>query len=83
MKAHASSRYLRWLPGVQLLRNYDLSMLQHDVVAGLVLLPPILLNTLFKAGSAVAITGWRKGWPGVSVLLASAAAPLLALPFFL
>jgi uncharacterized membrane protein (DUF4010 family) len=39
--------------------------------AGLVLLPPVLLNTLFKTGTAVALAGWRKSWPGAAALLAS------------
>jgi uncharacterized membrane protein (DUF4010 family) len=39
--------------------------------AGLVLLPPVLLNTLFKTGTAVALAGWRKTWPGAVALLAS------------
>jgi uncharacterized membrane protein (DUF4010 family) len=40
-------------------------------VAGLVLLPPVLLNTLFKAATAVALAGWHRVWPGVAALLAS------------
>lgn len=47
--------------------------------AGLVLLPPVLLNTLFKTGTAVALAGWRKTWPGAAALLASTAACLLTL----
>jgi uncharacterized membrane protein (DUF4010 family) len=42
--------------------------------AGLVLLPPVLLNTLFKTGTAVALAGWSKTWPGAAALLASFAA---------
>lgn len=42
--------------------------------AGLVLLPPVLLNTLFKAGTAITIAGWRKSWPAVAALVAGAAA---------
>lgn len=42
--------------------------------AGLILLPPVLLNTLFKTGTAVALAGWRKTWPGATALLASLAA---------
>lgn len=48
-------------------------------VAGLVLLPPVLLNTLFKTGTAVALAGWRKTWTGAATLLASTVACLLAL----
>ena len=49
-------------------------------VAGLVLLPPVLLNTLFKAGAAISIAGWQKAWPAAATLLAAAAASLAALP---
>ncbi len=52
-------------------------------VAGLVLLPPVLLNTLFKTGTAIALAGWRKAWPGAAALLASAAACGCALVFVL
>lgn len=46
--------------------------------AGLVLLPPIMLNTLFKAGVALSVGGWRRSWPAAATLIAScvaAAAP--------
>ena len=49
-------------------------------VAGLILLPPVLLNTLFKAGAAISIAGWHKAWPAAATLLAAAAASLAALP---
>ena len=52
-------------------------------LAALVLMPPILLNTLIKAAMAVAVAGRRKAAPGALVLLASALAPLAALPFLL
>ncbi len=52
-------------------------------IAGLILLPPILLNTLFKAGITVSIAGWRRGWPGALALLLSTLAALAALPFAL
>ena len=29
----------------------------------IMLLPPILLNTLFKAGVLLSIAGWKRGWP--------------------
>ena len=45
-------------------------------IAGLVLLPPGLLNTLFKAGTAVGIAGWRNVWPAAVTLLAAVAAAL-------
>jgi uncharacterized membrane protein (DUF4010 family) len=47
-------------------------------VAGLVLLPPIILNTLLKAGIAVTIGG-KRGWPAAATLVASAVAALLPL----
>jgi len=46
--------------------------------AGLVLLPPILLNTLLKAGIALTLGG-RRAWPAALVLLASLVAALLPL----
>ena len=49
-------------------------------VAGLILLPPVLLNTLFKAGAAISIAGWHKAWPAAATLRAAAAASLAALP---
>lgn len=42
-------------------------------VAGLVLAPPVLLNTLFKAGIALS-AGWRRGSPSAVSLFAAAAA---------
>jgi len=47
-------------------------------IAGLVLLPPILLNTLLKAGIVLS-GGARRGWPAAAALIASAAAALLPL----
>lgn len=52
-------------------------------VAGLVLLPPVVLNTLFKAGTLVSIGGWRRGGPGAAALAASAIAAVATLPFML
>ncbi|WP_088311260.1 MgtC/SapB family protein [Novosphingobium sp. B 225] len=49
----------------------------------LVLMPPVLLNTAIKAGTAIGIAGWRKGWPGAAVLLASLGASLATLPLLL
>lgn len=43
-------------------------------VAGAVLAVPIVLNTLFKAGIALSVGGWRRGILGAWPLLASAAA---------
>lgn len=52
-------------------------------LAALILMPPILLNTLVKAGAAIALAGWRKAWSGAATLAASTAAALAALPFLL
>ncbi len=49
----------------------------------LVLMPPVLLNTAIKAGTAIGISGWRKAWPGAAVLIASLIASLAALPLLL
>lgn len=51
-------------------------------VAGLVLLPPVVLNTLFKAATAVSLAGWRECRAGALSLVAAAlaaAAPLAIL----
>ncbi len=50
-------------------------------LAGLVLVPPMLLNTLFKSATLISLAGWRKGWPGAAALLASVAACLLVVLF--
>ena len=46
--------------------------------AALVLVPPVMLNTAFKAATALALAGWRKAWPGAAVLGASLVAGLAA-----
>jgi uncharacterized membrane protein (DUF4010 family) len=46
-------------------------------VAGLVLVPPVVLNSLFKAGVLVSVGGWRRSWPGAAALLASVVAVLV------
>ncbi|WP_310532394.1 DUF4010 domain-containing protein [Novosphingobium sp.] len=43
-------------------------------MAGLVLAPPIILNTIIKAGMAATMAGGHKGWPGAIALAASAVA---------
>ena len=45
-----SGGWQRWLPGVQMLRGYDIAWLRHDVVAGLV-----LAAMLVPAGIAYAV----------------------------
>lgn len=55
----------------------------HSTIAGLVLLPPIFLNTLFKAGVAVSIAGWRQARPALWTLGLTAMALLAAVPLAL
>lgn len=50
-------------------------------LAALILMPPVLLNTLIKAGAAITLAGWAKAWRGAVVLGASTVAALVALPF--
>ncbi|WP_296678683.1 DUF4010 domain-containing protein, partial [Novosphingobium sp.] len=50
-------------------------------IAGLVLLPPVLLNTLFKAATAIGLAGWRAVWPGAATLLAAVVAAAAPLPW--
>jgi uncharacterized membrane protein (DUF4010 family) len=50
-------------------------------LAALILMPPVLLNTLIKAGAAIGLAGWAKAWRGAVVLGASTVAALVALPF--
>ena len=46
-------------------------------VAGLVLVPPVVLNSVFKAGVLVSVGGGRRAWPGAAALLASVVAVLV------
>lgn len=48
--------------------------------AGLILTPPIVLNTLFKAGTVVSLTGWQRGKAAAAALSLSAVATLAAIP---
>jgi len=52
-------------------------------LAALILMPPVLLNTLIKAGAAIGLAGWQQAWRSAAVLLASALAALAALPWLL
>lgn len=52
-------------------------------LAALILMPPVLLNTLIKAGGAIALAGWQQAWRSAAVLAGSALAALGALPFLL
>jgi high affinity sulfate transporter 1 len=63
----------RWLPGVQMLRQYEAAWLRHDVVAGLV-----LAAMLVPAGIAYAVAS---GVPGIYGLYATIV-PLLAYAVF-
>ncbi len=63
----------RWLPGLQLLRRYELSWLRHDIVAGIV-----LTTMLVPVGIAYAEAS---GVPGIYGLYATIV-PLLAYAIF-
>ena len=52
-------------------------------LAALILMPPVLLNTLIKAGAAIGLAGWRQAWRGAAILAASTVTALGALPFLL
>lgn len=65
--------WLRWLPGVRMLRNYDPAWLRHDLVAGLV-----LTTMLVPVGVAYAVAS---GVPGIYGLYATIV-PLLAYAVF-
>jgi uncharacterized membrane protein (DUF4010 family) len=42
-------------------------------IAGLVLVPPFMLNTLFKTTTLLGIAGWQRGWQGAVAMLGSIA----------
>lgn len=65
--------WLRWLPGLQMLRSYEASWLRHDIVAGLV-----LTTMLVPVGIAYATAS---GVPGIYGLYATIAC-LLAYALF-
>ena len=69
----ADASWLRWLPGLQVLRNYQSSWLRHDLLAGLV-----LTTMLVPVGIAYA---QASGVPGIYGLYASIV-PLLAYAVF-
>jgi len=64
---------LRWLPGLQILRHYDVGWLRHDIAAGLV-----LTTMLVPVGIAYAVAS---GVPGIYGLYATIV-PLLAYALF-
>jgi high affinity sulfate transporter 1 len=65
--------WIRWLPGLQTLRSYQLAWLRHDLVAGLV-----LTTMLVPVGIAYAVAS---GVPGIHGLYATIV-PLLAYALF-
>ena len=65
--------WLRWLPGLQTLRRYDVGWLRHDIAAGLV-----LTTMLVPVGIAYAVAS---GVPGIYGLYATIV-PLLAYALF-
>ena len=69
----SQAAWLRWLPGLHVLRNYDVSWLRHDIVAGLV-----LTTMLVPVGIAYAVAS---GLPGIYGLYATIV-PLLAYALF-
>ena len=72
-KASGQRGWMRWLPGLQTLRSYELSWLRHDIVAGLV-----LTTMLVPVGIAYAVAS---GVPGIYGLYATIV-PLLAYALF-
>jgi high affinity sulfate transporter 1 len=64
---------MRWLPGLQTLREYDTAWLRHDILAGLV-----LTTVLVPVGIAYAVAS---GVPGIYGLYATIV-PLLAYALF-
>jgi len=71
--AHAQHGWLRWLPGLDVLRHYQSSWLRRDVAAGLV-----LTSMLVPVGIAYAAAS---GLPGICGLYATIV-PLLAYAVF-
>jgi len=69
----AQTSLLRWLPGIRLLRDYDLAWLRHDIVAGLV-----LTTMLVPAGIAYAEASGLGGIYGLYATII----PLLAYALF-
>ena len=69
----AGRGWMRWLPGVATLREYQRSWLRHDVVAGMV-----LATMLVPVGIAYAVAS---GVPGIYGLYATIV-PLLAYAVF-
>jgi len=72
-KASDQAGWTRWLPGLRILREYELGWLRHDIVAGLV-----LTTMLVPVGIAYAVAS---GLPGIYGLYATII-PLLAYALF-
>src|SRR5262245_61876267 len=68
-----SNGWIRWLPGIVVLRQYQWGWLQHDIVAGIV-----LTTMLVPVGVAYAVAS---GVPGIYGLYATVV-PLLAYAIF-
>jgi high affinity sulfate transporter 1 len=73
MRALGAAGLGRWLPGLQILRQYELGWLRHDIAAGLV-----LTTMLVPVGIAYAVAS---GVPGIYGLYATIV-PLLAYALF-
>jgi high affinity sulfate transporter 1 len=71
--ARAAAGWLRWVPGIQMVRRYEIAWLQHDLVAGLA-----LTAVLVPVGIAYAVAS---GLPGICGLYATVAG-LLAYALF-
>jgi high affinity sulfate transporter 1 len=69
----ARTGWIRWLPGLDMLRRYELSWLRHDIIAGLV-----MTTMLVPVGIAYAEAS---GVPGINGLYATIV-PLLAYALF-
>lgn len=72
-KTGANTGWNRWLPGLRILREYQLAWLRHDILAGLV-----LTTMLVPVGIAYAVAS---GLPGIYGLYATIV-PLIAYALF-
>lgn len=52
-------------------------------IAGMILLAPITLNSLFKSATLLSLAGWQRGWPGAAIMTASAATSCVVLTFII
>jgi high affinity sulfate transporter 1 len=62
-RARQATGWMRWMPGLQALRHYEIAWLRHDLVAGLV-----LTSVLVPVGIAYAVAS---GLPAISGLYAT------------